>query len=80
MSAKELRRRISRRIRALSEDRLRVADDFLAYLQDRQDSPETRELLALPGFRSALRRAERQADAGETVPRSNVKAFHEHQL
>ena len=37
-----------RRLRRLSSDRLRVASDFLAYLEDRESSEATAELLAIP--------------------------------
>jgi hypothetical protein len=67
MTLSELRTSISKRIKALSKERLQVADDFPAYLQDREDNPATRELLAIPGFRAALRRAERQAKTGQMV-------------
>ncbi|KPJ73444.1 MAG: hypothetical protein AMS14_06525 [Planctomycetes bacterium DG_20] len=73
MTSMELRRRILRRLRRLSARRLRVADDFLAYLEECEDSPETRELLAIPGLKTGLERAERQADAGKTVPLSKVR-------
>ncbi len=73
MSTTELRRRISRRLRRLSVRRLRVADDFLAYLEDSEDSPETRELLAIAGLKAGLKRAERQAEAGKAVPLSKVR-------
>ena len=73
MGVSELRRRISLRVRHLSEDRLRVADDFLAYLQEREDNAATRELLAIPGFLEAFRRATKQADTGDTVPLTEVR-------
>jgi len=38
-----------------------------------EQAPETRELLAIPGLRSALRRAESQADAGKTIPLVKVR-------
>jgi len=53
------------RLRSLSPVRLRVANDFLAYLQEREESEATTELLSIPGFQEAFQRAIEQADAGE---------------
>lgn len=39
-----------RRLRALSPERLRVATDFLAYLEEGESSEATEELLRVPGF------------------------------
>jgi len=55
------------RLRSLSPERLRVANDFLAYLQEREESEATAELLSIPGFQEAFQRAIEQADAGEVV-------------
>jgi len=54
-----------RRLRSLSPERLRVANDFLAYLLDREESEATAELLSTPGFEEAFRRGIAQADAGK---------------
>ena len=56
-----------RRLRSLSFERLRVANDFLAYLQEREENEATTELLSIPGFEAAFRRAVEQADRGEVV-------------
>ena len=55
------------RLRSLSPGRLRVANDFLTYLQEREENEATQELLEIPGFLSAFRRAAAQAEAQETV-------------
>jgi len=55
------------RLRSLSPERLRVANDFLAYLQEREESEATAELLAIPGFEKACQRAIEQAENGDTV-------------
>jgi hypothetical protein len=73
MTTTELRRQIQKRLKGLSAERLRVVDDLVGYLEDREDNAATRELLAIPGFRSALRRAQKQADAGKTVPFAKVR-------
>ena len=55
------------RLERLSHARLRVASDFLAYLDEREQSEATEELLTIPGFGDAFRRAVRQAEAGQIV-------------
>ena len=41
---------VEQRLRRLSLDRLRVADDFLAYLEEKESDLATQELLSLAGF------------------------------
>lgn len=62
-----------RRLRRLSADRLRVAEDFIAYLEEREESQATEELLSLSGFEAALRHAVQQADAGKAVALKDVR-------
>jgi hypothetical protein len=57
----ELRRRAKRRIASLSPDRLRVALDFLAYLEERESQVATDELLGISGFVEELNAAEKEA-------------------
>ena len=73
MTASQLRRRIASQLKALSEDRLRAASHFIEYLNEHEDNPATAELLKIKGFRSALRRAERQVAQGKTVPLEKVR-------
>ncbi len=61
------------RLRRLSPERLRVASDFLAYLQEREENEATEELLAISGFEAALHSAVDQADRGDTVRFSDVR-------
>jgi len=68
-----LREEAERRLRTLSDDPLRVVLDFLSYLEDRESSEATAELLAIPGFEQAFQRAVAQADAGEVVPWAEVR-------
>ena len=56
-----------RRLRRLSAERLCVASDFLAYSEERESSEATAELLELPGFEEAFRRAEQQVKEGQVV-------------
>ncbi len=62
-----------RRLRSLSPERLRVANDFLAYLQEREESEATAELLSIPGFEATFRRAVEQAESGEVVRFEDIR-------
>ena len=61
------------RLRNLSPERLRVASDFLAYLQEREENEATEELLAIPGLDAALQHALAQADCGDTVRFADIR-------
>ncbi len=70
MSVKEetvLLQQIKLRLKKLSPERLRVANDFLAYLEEREESEATQEPLAILDFSPALQSAKRQAKAGQVV-------------
>lgn len=62
-----------RRLRRLSPERLRVAGDFLAYLEERESSEATRELLTIPGFEEAFRRAVQQMEQGQVVRFADIR-------
>jgi len=55
------------RLRRLSLARLRVAADFLAYLEEREESDATEELLSIPGFTGAFDCAVLQVNTGDIV-------------
>ena len=55
------------RLKMLSPERLRAANDFLAYLQERKENEATAELLAIPGFQESFQRATEQAEHGQVV-------------
>lgn len=56
-----------RRLRSLSPERLQVANDFLAYLEEREENEATAELLNIPGFEAAFRRAVEQVESEDVV-------------
>ena len=62
-----------RRLRSLSPERLQVANDFLAYLQDREESQATAELLSIPDFEAAFQQAVEQANSGDLVSLKDVR-------
>ena len=61
------------RLRSLSPERLRVANDFLAYLQEREENQATAELLSIPGFETAFQHAVEQADSGDVVRFEDIR-------
>jgi len=61
-----------KRLRRLSSSRLRVANDFLAYLEDREESEATQELLSIPDFKIAFQEAVDQSESGEVVSFKDV--------
>ena len=76
MSVKEetvLLPQIKLRLKKLSTERLRVANDFLAYLEEREESEATQELLAIPGFNAAMQSAKQQAKSGEVVRFKDIR-------
>lgn len=73
MTITTLRSEASKRLRLLSPERLRVANDFLAYLQEREESEATRELLNIPGFEETFNRAVTQAKRGKVVRFDKVR-------
>ena len=62
-----------KRLRQLSPERLRVASDFLAYLEDREVNEATQELLNIPGLEAAFIEAVQEADAGDVVSFENIR-------
>jgi hypothetical protein len=73
MTTTQLRKQIVSQLKSLSEDRLRAACHFIEYLNEDEDDAATSELLKIKGFRSSLRRAERQVAKGQTVPFAKVR-------
>lgn len=73
MTTIQLRKQVAQRIRRLSPERLKVADAFLAFLQDRENNAATAELLSIPGFKASLRRGLKQVAAGKMVPFAKVR-------
>ena len=62
-----------KRLNRLSLGRLRVANDFLAYLEEREENEATAELLTIEGFPEAFAEAVEQAESGETVSLASVR-------
>jgi hypothetical protein len=73
MSPTEILRQAKERLDRLSEDRLRVADDFLAYLEEREANEATEELLQIPGFLDDFKRAKEEARTGRLTPARSLR-------
>ena len=76
MTKTELLRRAKQRLEHLSEQRLRTADDILAYLEDLESDEATDELLRIPGLPEQLEEAERDIAEGRTVPVDELRRKH----
>lgn len=61
------------RLRHLSLERLRVANDFLAYLEEREENEATEELLNIAGFEEAFLEAQAQVKDGDLVSFNAVR-------
>ncbi len=61
------------RLRSLSSKGLRVANDLLALLQEREENEAIAALLSIPDFEAAFRRAVEQADRGEVVRFEDIR-------
>jgi len=64
---------IERRLHRLSPERLRVVSDFLAYLEEREASEATQELLQISGFEEVFREATKQTEQGQVVRFSDIR-------
>jgi len=60
-------------LRRLSPERLRVAADFLAYLEERESNEATEELLSIPNFREDYKEAMQEIERGDVVPLKSIR-------
>ncbi len=60
-------------LRRLSPERLRVAADFLAYLEERESNEATEELLSIPNFREDYEEAMQEIERGDVVPLKSIR-------
>jgi hypothetical protein len=61
------------RLRHLSLDRLRVANDFLAYLEEREENEATEELLNIPDFEVAFAQAQAEVANNDLVSFNSIR-------
>ena len=58
---------------SLSKQKLQVAVDFLAYLQQKEEEEATQELLSISNFEQELQAAEAEVKAGEVVSWQDIR-------
>lgn len=68
MTTDQLREAARESLEMLPADQLKVAAEFLRYLQERASEEATRELLSIPGLEEDLEEAEREIAEGKTTP------------
>jgi hypothetical protein len=73
MSTVQLRQQAKSVIDDLSNDQLRVATEFLAFVKSRDLDPATLELLSIPGFEASFARGNKDIKAGRTKPWRKVR-------
>ena len=73
MTTTEIRRRVKKRVDSLTEERLLVADKVLARLEEEESVSATEELLAIPGFLEAFRKAKKEAAEGKLTPLEEIR-------
>jgi hypothetical protein len=57
----------------LSPERLRVAADFLAYLDERESNDATEELLSIPNFKEDFQEALQDFENGDVVSFKSIR-------
>lgn len=74
MTKTQLLRRTRRRLGGLSEERLRVADHFLAWLEQCEgDDDLTAELLRIPGFVEEFEQGRKEAEEGKLTDFDDIR-------
>ncbi|MBM4034992.1 MAG: hypothetical protein FJ291_24885 [Planctomycetes bacterium] len=73
MTTTEIRRELKRRVSYLPADRLPLAGELIAYLEEQESIAATQELLDIPGFLEAFRAAKKQARRGRLTPLEEIR-------
>ena len=60
-------------LQRLSPERLRVAADFLAYLDERESNAATEELLSIPNFIEDYQEALQEVERGDVVSFKSIR-------
>ena len=74
MRKTELKQRAIMLIEQLSADKLKIAHDYLAYLQDKEAWEATHELMSDPEVAESLNRAETDVKAGRLKRWADVES------
>ena len=73
MTKTQLLRRAKRRLDGLSERHLATAEDFLAYLEEREENEATEELLRIPGLVDEVKAAREEVARGDVTPLKDIQ-------
>ena len=73
MTITQLRQTAKESIDGLPAEQLKVAAEFLRYLDERASDEATEELLRIPGILKDLEEAERDVAEGRTTPVEKLK-------
>lgn len=73
MNTLELREQITEYVEQLSDEKLLVAVDFLAYLVSREDNDATEELLKIVGFKQDFTNAVKNVKQGKVISVEQLK-------
>ena len=73
MTTLQLRRAAEHRLRGLPPDKLKVAAEFLTYLETSASDQATAELLSIPGLVEDVRKAHREIAAGKGLEWRKVR-------
>ena len=68
VSASQLRNTAIHGLKVLPPDKLKVAAEFIIYLEHGASDEATAELLSIPGFLDDVRKAHEEIAAGKAVP------------
>lgn len=74
MSTLQLRNRAKAIIDGMSPSQLRVASEFLAFVENRGLDSATLELLSIPGFEASFARGMKDIKSGRTKPWRKVRS------
>lgn len=67
-----LKKEAKQKIDQLSDDKLKIAFDFLSYLVEREEWEASEELLQIPNLLEEYRKAKTEIKAGQTVKWSRI--------
>lgn len=73
MTVGQLRQSAQQTLKGLPAAQLKVASEFLRYLDERASQEATEELLRIPGILESLERAEQDVAEGRTTPVEKLK-------
>lgn len=68
-----LKKEAKQKIDQLSDDKLKVAFDFLSYLEEKEEWEATEELSQIPNLLEEYRQAKSKIKAGQTIKWSEIR-------